>query len=436
MFARVGRRDLALVISWMREGTKKALIAHEEEQQIIARLHSEENVAEALRLLRQNDEKGDVSLAALGKLIEDASKSRKVTWMLSFALRKDLSRIVVPKEQQRELLSLFVQRLRYAQNQARAWKVYRDAEDQCLWRESTLTLDHLISAAVKFGFSLTPQEITKFKEMCNRGWANDDDKMKHSLNDKKQPSQESLQTTRFKNEIDRADASSYSYSSDNSSYSSDSDSDKIEQRTVTTKAENRGLSLRPLITKRQALEDIYSSDSSSYSSDSDGDKIEQQNVTTKAENRRLSLGPLVTKRQALEDIYSSGSSSYSSDSDSDKIEQHNITTMAQNPGVSLSPLTTKRQAPEASTVEKFPIVKGNSLSTFSSDNFLYTIHFFERDRFLRELLELKRIADQEFESSFQRYASMRSVGGVGELLVLDMTGFRLSCASLNLMWKT
>ena len=52
VFARVGRRDLALVISWMREGTKKALIAHEEEQQIIARLHSEENVAEALRLLR------------------------------------------------------------------------------------------------------------------------------------------------------------------------------------------------------------------------------------------------------------------------------------------------------------------------------------------------------------------------------------------------
>ena len=42
----------------------------------------------------------------------------------------------------------------------------------------------------------------------------------------------------------------------------------------------------------------------------------------------------------------------------------------------------------------------------------------------------------QIESSFQRYASMRSVGGVGELLVLDMTGFRLSCASLNLMWKT
>ena len=78
VFAHVGRRDLALVISWMREGTKKAQIAEEEEQQIIARLHSEQNVAEALRLLRQKNEKGDVSLLALVKLIEDASKSRKL----------------------------------------------------------------------------------------------------------------------------------------------------------------------------------------------------------------------------------------------------------------------------------------------------------------------------------------------------------------------
>ncbi len=157
VLARQWRKDLSVLLQWMKNGSKKAARAEAADELMIESTLREEDLEEAFRVVCAGKASNKVSLRDIGPLVKQLTgiDERQFVRKLAKALNVDAQRALLDFRCFRRFLSVVAQRLEFARTQQRAARAYREQEERCL-RDgdgARVTALHVTQAAETFGFA-------------------------------------------------------------------------------------------------------------------------------------------------------------------------------------------------------------------------------------------------------------------------------------------